>query len=66
VECLVEYKERGLKAQMSRANKLGADWVLIIGEEEVKKARYQLKNMASAEQKEVTQEEMLEILRESF
>jgi histidyl-tRNA synthetase len=66
VECLVEYKERSLKAQMSRANKLGADWVLIVGEEEVKKGRYQLKNMASGEQKEVTQEEMLDILRESF
>jgi histidyl-tRNA synthetase len=66
VECLVEYKERNLKAQMSRANKLGADWVLIVGEEEVKKGRYQLKNMASGEQKEMTQEEMLEILREFF
>ncbi len=66
VECLVEYKERSLKAQMSRANKLGADWVLIVGEEEVKKGRYQLKNMASGEQKEMTQEQILEILREFF
>jgi len=66
IECLVEYKERSLKSQMSRANKLGADWVLIIGEEEVRKERYQLKNMASGEQKEAAQEEILEILRESF
>jgi histidyl-tRNA synthetase len=66
VESLVEYKERSLKAQMSRANKLGADWVLIVGEEEVKKGRYQLKNMASGEQKEMNQEEMLEVLREFF
>jgi histidyl-tRNA synthetase len=66
VESLVEYKERNLKAQMSRANKLGADWVLIVGEEEVKKGRYQLKNMASGEQKEMTQEQILEILREFF
>jgi histidyl-tRNA synthetase len=51
---------------MSRANKLGADWVLIVGEEEVKKGRYQLKNMASGEQKEMTQEQILEILREFF
>jgi len=66
IECLVEYKERSLKSQMSRANKLEADWVLIIGEEEVKKERYQLKNMASGEQKEMTQEQILEILRKSF
>jgi histidyl-tRNA synthetase len=66
VECLVEYKERSLKAQMSRANKLGADWVLIVGDEEVKKGRYQLKNMASGEQKEMTREEILETLRASF
>ncbi len=66
IECLVEYKERSLKSQMSRANKLGADWVLIIGEEEVRKERYQLKNMASGEQKEAAQEEILEIMRKSF
>jgi histidyl-tRNA synthetase len=66
IECLVEYRERNLKSQMSRANKLGADWVLIIGEEEVKRERYQLKNMASGEQKEAAQEEILEILRKSF
>jgi histidyl-tRNA synthetase len=66
VECLVEYKERSLKTQMSRANKLGADWVLIVGEDEVNKGKYQLKNMTSGEQKEVTQEEILQTLSESF
>ncbi len=65
VECLVEYKERSIKSQMSRANKLGAAWVLIIGEEEVKKEQYQLKNMATGSQVERTQEEILKIIRES-
>jgi histidyl-tRNA synthetase len=37
VECLLEFKERGLKSQLSRASKLGASWALIIGEEEVRK-----------------------------
>ena len=62
IECLVEYRERSLKSQMSRANKLGAAWVLIIGEEEVKKERYQLKDMETGQQEERTREETLKIL----
>ncbi|NIM58247.1 MAG: histidine--tRNA ligase [Candidatus Aminicenantes bacterium] len=65
VECLIEYKERSIKSQMSRANKLGAAWVLIIGEEEVKEKKYKLKNMASGLQVEGTQDEILKIIRES-
>lgn len=66
VECLVEYKERNLKNQMTRANKLGADWVLIIGEEEVKKERFQIKNMKTSLQKEGAREEILKIVREDL
>jgi len=62
IECLIEYKERSLKNQISRANKLGAKWVLIVGEEEVKKGCYQLKNMATGLQEEITKEEMPSIL----
>jgi histidyl-tRNA synthetase len=65
VECLVEYKDRSLKSQLSRANKLGAAWVLIIGQEEVKAKKYKLKNMASGLQLEGTQDEILKIIRES-
>ena len=50
VECLVEYKERNLRNQMDRANKLGAKWVLIIGEDEIKKGKYQLKQMETGQQ----------------
>jgi histidyl-tRNA synthetase len=65
VECLIEYKERSMKSQMSRANKLEAAWVLIIGEEEIKAEKYKLKNMASGLQVEGTQDEILKIIRES-
>jgi len=65
VECLIEYKERSLRNQMSRANKLGAKWVLVIGEDEVKKDIYQLKRMDMGEQRACTQEGLLKILRES-
>lgn len=66
VECLMEYRERSLRSQMSRANKLGARWVLIIGEEEVKKGKYQLKNMETGLQREVNQEEILKLIQESM
>jgi histidyl-tRNA synthetase len=51
-ECLLEFKEKGLRNQLSRANKLEASWVLIAGEEEVARNRYQIKNMKTSLQKE--------------
>ena len=63
VECLLEFKDRGLKSQLGRASKLGAAWVLIIGEEEIKKGRYQLKEMKTGAQKEAGKEEIIKILR---
>jgi histidyl-tRNA synthetase len=65
MECLIEYRERSLKSQMSRASKLNASWVVIIGEEEVIKNRYQLKDMDSGEQEEMKKEEMIIKLRQS-
>jgi histidyl-tRNA synthetase len=58
IECVLEFKERSLKNQLSRANKQGAAWGLIIGENEVKKDNYQLKNMNSGEQLEVREDEI--------
>ena len=65
VECLMEYREKGLKNQLSRANKLGAIWTLIIGDDEVKKRKYQLKNMVTGQQTECSREEILNIIREN-
>jgi len=50
IECLIEYKERSLKNQMARASKLGAKWVLIIGEDEIRSGKYQLKDMETGVQ----------------
>ena len=44
---------RSLKAQMKYANKLNAEYVLIIGDSEVESGRAQLRNMANGEQTEV-------------
>jgi len=65
VECLIEFKERSLKNQMSRANKLGATWVLIVGEDEVREGKYQLKNMKTGVQEEKTREEILKGIQEA-
>jgi len=59
VECVLEYKDRKLKKQMSRADKLKAAWTLVVGDEEIKKKKYQLKDMKTGDQKEVTKEEAL-------
>ena len=44
---------RSLKAQMKYANKLGADYTLIIGDGEIESGKAQLRNMQSGEQTEV-------------
>ncbi|MCX6568609.1 MAG: His/Gly/Thr/Pro-type tRNA ligase C-terminal domain-containing protein, partial [Candidatus Aminicenantes bacterium] len=63
VECLVEFKDRGMKAHFGRANKLEAAWVLVVGEDEMKKGRFGLKEMATGRQVEGTREELLALLR---
>ena len=62
VECLLEFKARGLKAQLSRAAKVGASWVLIVGEDEIQKGRFSLKNMSSGEQVEGTEDDLLRLV----
>ena len=41
----------GLKKQLEFANRIGAEWVAIVGEDEVAKGGYTLKDMISGEQK---------------
>jgi histidyl-tRNA synthetase len=52
VETIVEFAGRGFKSQFSRANKLGAAWVVVIGEDELAKGLFQLKDMAAGTQVE--------------
>ncbi|MCX6562458.1 MAG: histidine--tRNA ligase [Candidatus Aminicenantes bacterium] len=64
VESLVEFGSKGFKAQFGRANKLGAAWVLVIGEDEIRKGLYQLKDMAAGTQTEGTPEDLLKIIQD--
>ena len=65
VECLLEFKGRGLKSQLSRASKLQASWAVIVGEEEVRTARFQVKDLSTGRQQDAGKEELIEILRRS-
>jgi histidyl-tRNA synthetase len=62
IECLVEYKDRGMKAHFGRANKLAAAWVLIVGENELASGRFGLKDMATGRQLDGTRDELLALL----
>jgi len=57
---------RSLKGALRRANDLSARYVLIIGEDELKKNIVTLKDMASGEQREVRREGLVVELGNKF
>ena len=63
VETLIEFGGRSFKNQFARASKLGAAWVLIVGEDEAAKGTYQLKDMAAGTQISGTPDELLKGVR---
>jgi histidyl-tRNA synthetase len=54
----VELAEGKLKRTLELANKLGARYTLIVGEDEMAAGRYALKNMFTGEQETLTGEEV--------
>jgi histidyl-tRNA synthetase len=62
----VELVEAKLKRAMELANKLGARFVLIIGENEMAAGQYTLKNMATGEQQSLAREEIAAKLRSAL
>ncbi len=52
-----------LKRAMELANKLGARYTLILGDNEIASGRYALKNMASGEQEQVARQEIAQRLK---
>jgi histidyl-tRNA synthetase len=65
LECLLEYRSRGLRNQLGRANKVHAAWTVIIGEDEIKSGRYQLKNMSTGDQDAVKREDIIDAVKKS-
>jgi histidyl-tRNA synthetase len=57
------FGDRSLKAQLRQANALGAAYSLILGEEEVKTGTVVLRDMSKGEQKRVSMDDVVSILR---
>ena len=62
LRCELDTRERNLKGQMKYANRLGAAYTAVIGEDEVKSGEITLKNMESGEQKKVKREELADAI----
>lgn len=58
-----DYENKSLKGALRRANDLKARFVLLIGEDELKKNVVTLKDMTSGEQKEIKQDELITELK---
>jgi histidyl-tRNA synthetase len=59
----LDYEGKSLKSQMRRANKLKARYVLILGEEELKRGRAALRNMEDKSQEEIPIQDLVNTLK---
>lgn len=62
VRAEMAYQDTSLKSQMRYATKLGSEFVLIVGDEELKRAALILKEMGSGHQRELKMEELKDVL----
>ena len=62
----LEYKGRGLRAQMRTANKLNAQYVVMIGEDEINNAAATVRDMGSGDQQSVAFQQLAEMMREKI
>jgi histidyl-tRNA synthetase len=57
-------EERGLKAQMKRADKLGARYAVLFGEDELRKGAWTVRDMNAGQQQEVPDSDIATFLEE--
>lgn len=62
INCEIYPDQAKIKKQMNYANKKGVPFVLMIGENEIREGKYQLKNMETGLQEQHTLEEIISIL----
>ncbi len=60
----LEFKGRGLRAQMKTANRLNAQYVVMIGEDEINNAAATVRDMGSGDQQSVAFQQLPEVMRE--
>ena len=58
--CIVDYKFKNLKNQLSKASELGISITLIVGPKEMEQEKVVLRNMANNEQKTINSEDLIE------
>lgn len=61
-----DYQKRGVKAQFRAANRLEAKYVVIIGEEEMKKGTVNVRSMADREEQEIKLNELVTFLQRNL
>jgi len=64
VRVLIDHEGRGLKSQMKKADKLGARYVAIMGEDELKDDVWTVRDMAASMQERVSDLKLAEYLEE--
>lgn len=57
---------RSLKAQMKYADKIGAKYTVVIGDDEIKNGRVSIKNMFTGEQSDVAISELKDVIEKGF
>lgn len=57
---------RGLKAQMKYANKIGAKFTLVLGDNEIESGKARLKDMADGSEREISPDNLVEELGEAI
>ena len=62
----LDYEGKSLKSQMRRADKLKAEYVLILGEDEMKRGKAALRNMGSKVQEEIALKDIVNTLKEKI
>lgn len=62
----MDYESKSLKSQMRRADKLNATYVVIIGEDELKRGKVILRNMKNKSQEEVSLNNIFEVVKEKI
>jgi histidyl-tRNA synthetase len=66
IQAELDYEGKSLKSQMRRADKLKVRYVLILGEEELKRGKAILRNMENKIQEEIPISDLLDVLKKKI
>ncbi|CCJ34677.1 histidine--tRNA ligase [Caloramator australicus] len=64
ISCERDLMNKSLKAQMKYANKIGAKYVIVLGDEEIENNRAKLKEMETGQEEEIVLSDIYEVIKE--